>query len=237
MSLPPKKVTRKLTPSAALARLRAAFRAHLGIGTKTADALLLGASLYDKAYELSCLIETMRHLRGFTPSSSFHLIGGSKPKFRSKGGEIQRGVWPYIEMRVSSRVVAEIWVDIECLALSAWTLGKTPGNPPFGGAHELDVVLVHPNTSGRPRPDNLALGIEAKHRPFNKALLKELLGVRRETGFAGHTSTNQFAWWRPDRRLPVHPLTGIVLFCSDSSVLSYNDPTEFWGIEMVHHPF
>lgn len=68
MSPPPKKPTRKITPRAALARLKRAFRDELGVGSKTADDLLSGAALYDKAYELSCLIETMRHLKSCGPS-------------------------------------------------------------------------------------------------------------------------------------------------------------------------
>lgn len=237
MSVPPSKPTRKLTPAAALTRLKRAFRTEFGIGSKTSDDLLAGAALYDKAYELSCLIETMTYLMSCGSSVSFRLIGGSKPKFRGKGGEIQRGVWPFIEMHDVRGVIAEIWVDIECLALSAWMSVKTPGNPPYGRAHELDVVVVEPGTNGRPMPDDLKLGIEAKHRLFNKALLKELLGVRRETAYKSEDQPNSLAWWQPSRELPARPPSGIVLFCSDSGALNYADPAEFWGLEMIHHIF
>ncbi|QSR19733.1 hypothetical protein CA833_21555 [Novosphingobium sp. KA1] len=218
-------------------RLKAAFRTELGIGSRTAADLLAGARLYDKAYELSCLIETMQHLKSCGSSVSFTLIGGCKPKFRGKGGDIQRGVWPFIEMYDGSTVVAEIWVDIECLALSAWVDGKAAGNPPFGRAHELDVIVVEPGASGKPEPGALKVGIEAKHRPFNKALLKELLGVRRETAFKSDDGPNPFAWWQPGRELPAEPPSGIVLFCSDVGALNYVDPAEFWGLEMIHHVF
>lgn len=235
MSVPPRKPTRKLTPQTALARLKRAFRSELGIGSKAADDLLATAALYDKAYELSCLIETIQYLQGCGSSVSFRLVGGTKPKFRAKGGEIQRGVWPFIEMRDGSGVIAEIWVDIECLALSAWEQGNPPGNPPYGRAHELDVVVVNPGTSGRPNPSELKIGVEAKHRPFNKALLKELLGVRRETAYKWNDQANSLAWWQSSRELPAAPPSGIVLFCSDSNALNYADPTEFWGLKMIHH--
>ena len=236
MTLPPRKPTRKLTPRKALARLKGAFRSELGIGVKTADDLLAGARLYDKAYELFCLIETMRQLKSAVSSASFHLVGGAKPKFRGKGGQIQRHTWPYIEMRDGSGSIAEIWVDIECWALSAWCQGHAPGNPPYSRAHELDIVLVRPSTTGRPEPHELFLGIEAKHRPFNKALLKELMGVRRETAFKAIPQDNPFAWWRSDRRIPADPASGIVLFCSHASVHNYTGQAGFWGIEMIHHP-
>ena len=237
MSRPPKKSTRKSTPASALKRLKAAFISQFGIGTKTADDLLAGAKVYDKAYELSCVIQLMKHLQGSSSGASFQLIGGSKLQFRSSGGEIQRGLWSYIEMHQDSAVIAEIWTDIECLALSAWQEGKSAGTPPYGRAHELDVVVVEPCTNGRPDPSQLFLGIEAKHRDFNKALLKELLGVRRETAFKTAPGSNMFAWWRADRKLPADPPSGIVLFCSSTSVFNYNDPAEYWGVEMIHHPF
>jgi hypothetical protein len=237
MTIPPIKSTRKLTPIAALKRLKRAFESEFGVGTKTADGLILGATLYDKAYELSCLIETMQYLKSCGSSVSFLLVGGKELKFRGKGGDIQRGVWPFIEMREGKRVIAEIWVDIECQALSAWQVGKAPGNPPYGLAHELDVVVVEPGTSGKPTPVNLKLGIEAKHRPFNKALLKELLGVRRETAYKVAGKRNPLAWWKSNRILPSDPPSGIVLFCSDSRIEKYADPAEFWGIKMIHHTF
>jgi hypothetical protein len=237
MSRSPSTTRRKLTPEAALRRLRVAFRTQLGLGTVRATTLLTGARLYDKAYELSCLLRTMHQLQAIDPAVSFQLQNGTRLAFRGKGGPIQRGTWPYIEMRSSSVTLAEIWVDIECHALSAWMTSNSLGYPPYGRAHELDVVVVAPGASGTIPPDQLYIGIEAKHRMFTKALLKELLGIRRETAFKGVGLRNDYAWWRDDRRLPADPPSGIVLFCSSNNVTRYTDPAEFWGIEMIHHPF
>lgn len=237
MSQSPITSRRKLTPKAALRRLKSAFRAQLGLGTTRATTLLAGARLYDKAYELSCLLRTMHELQATASAVTFQLQNGTRLVFRGKGGAIQRGTWPYIEMRTHGLVQAEIWVDIECHALSAWMTGNPPVYPPYGRAHELDVVVVAPGASGTLPPDQLLIGVEAKHRGFTKALLKELLGVRRETAFKSDVTPNSFAWWRSDGLLPAHPASGIVLFCSDNSVLRYTDPAEFWGIEMIYHPF
>lgn len=228
--------TRRITPRTALNRLRRAFQRELGIGAASARGLLGGAILYDKAYELSCLTETMKALRVHMPGVSFVLRGGPALTFRTKGGPIVRGAWAFIELVEQGDVEAELWVDIECTALSAWRERKSMTTPSYGLAHELDIVLVAPGTSGRPTPDMLHIVVEAKHRPFNKALLKELLGVRRETAFKGD-DLNLFAWWIAGATIPATPPCGLVLFCSNASVIRYTDPARYWGIKMVYHPY
>lgn len=223
---------RKLTPKRALRRLKRVLRQELGISSATATGLLGGAKLYDKAYELSCVIETVKELRAQDPGRSFVLVGGSSLTFRNKGGAIQRGAWPYVEVRSQGHAVAELWVDIEFMALSAWEQSKSMSYPTYGLAHELDILLVEPKVSGRPTPEEIYLGIEAKHREFSKALLKELLGVRREMCYKSW-GMNRFAWWQPSGILPAEPASGLVLFCSGASVSSYADPATFWGLSMV----
>jgi hypothetical protein len=226
--------TRPLTPTKALARLRRAFQRHLGAG---ASRLLGTAKLYDKAYELSSLTETLDHLRGHVRGATFRLVGAKSVTFRGKGGPIDRAAWPFIEVVQSGSVIAEIWVDIECLALSTTKQKKVVSGFPYGKAHELDIIVVEPGTFGRPAPEKVLIGVEAKHRQFNKALLKELLGVRREMTFKSDPKPNPFAWWAPAGRLSANPPSGLVLFCSAPNVASYQDPADFWGIRMIHHPF
>lgn len=226
------KTKRKLTPKTALKRLRRALQQELGVSSATASGILGGAKLYDKAYELSCVIETVKQLKTQDSGRAFVLVGGSSLTFRNKGGPIDRGVWPHVEVRSQGQAVAELWVDTEFTALSAWQQRKTMSYPTYGLAHELDVILVEPQVSGRPRPDQIYLGVEAKHREFSKALLKELLGVRREMCYANRGS-NPFAWWEPSGVLPARPASGLVLFCSGASVMRYTDPADFWGIHMV----
>jgi hypothetical protein len=110
----------------------------------------------------------------------------------------------------------------------------------YGKAHELDVVLVPPGTNGFPRPADILIGVEAKHRPFNRGLLKELLGVRREmtmrvSGSHNYSAPHWFIWWSND--LPVFPPSGLVAFASSAHILRYNDPADFWGIHMQHLPY
>jgi hypothetical protein len=231
------KSKRKVTPKTALNRLKRALRQELGISSATAIGLLDGAKLYDKAYELSCVIQTVKELKAQDPSRSFVLVGGSSLTFRNKGGPIQRGAWPYVELRSNGLAVAELWVDIEFTALSAWKQNKSMSYPTYGLAHELDILLVKPKVSGRPTPQEIYVGVEAKHREFSKALLKELLGVRREMCYRSFDRNNRFAWWEPKGIIPARPASGLVLFCSGASVSNYTDPAAFWGLSMVQKTF
>jgi hypothetical protein len=233
------KSTRAHTTAGMKKKLRAAFRRHLGVDRLTAGQLLTSAKLQDKAYELGALIEVMAKLKKFRPSLDFTLEQGLSLVFRAKGGPIQRTQWPYIRIDDGGVTVGELWVDIECLAISAGPGAKTLTGYLYGKCHELDIVLVVPDTDGRPLPDEIFLGVEAKHREFNKALLKELLGVRREMTMRSepfaYPAPQWFVWWASE--LPAFPPSGLVAFCSSATVLNYAAPADFWGISMEHLPF
>jgi hypothetical protein len=221
--------------------LEKAFKAHLGIDHLTAGQLLAGAKLQDKAYELRALIAVMERLRAYRPSLSFTLIHGTSLRFREKGGPIDRTAWPYIRIDDRGATVGELWVDIECIAISAGRGAKGLTGHLYGKCHELDIVLVAPGTDDRPEPSEVHLGVEAKHRPFNKALLKELLGVRREMTMRqqwrpARPKQAWFIWWSP-MGLPANPPSGLVAFCSSDTIEKYTDPADFWGIHMEHLPF
>ncbi len=220
-------------------KLRDAFRSHLGLDRRTAGQLLASATLQEKAYELNALIEVMARLKAMRSSLSFILVHGSSLVFRAKGGPIDRAKWPYIRIDDDRGTVGELWVDIECLAISAGRAAKALTGQIYGKCHELDIVLVVPGTSQRPLPDEVLLGVEAKHRVFNKALLKELLGVRREMTMRTNPSRTRntrrwFIWWAHD--LPAQPPSGLVAFCSSNTINLYRDPADFWGIHMEYLP-
>lgn len=231
--------TRSPTSSAMKAKLRDAFRHHLGVDRLTASQLLTSAKLQDKAYELAALIEVLARLKAFRPALTFILEQGTSLVFRAKGGPIQRTQWPYIRIDDGHHVVGELWVDIECLAISAGPTAKALTGYLYGKCHELDIVLVRPGTDGRPLPEEIFLGVEAKHREFSKALLKELLGVRREMtmrqGGEHHPAPYWFIWWAA--ALPANPPSGLIAFCSSNTILKYQAPAAFWGIKMEYLPF
>jgi len=225
--------TRIIAPSDVMRILRKSFRAHLG--GHGSNPLLPPSMLYDKAYEISCMLQTMTLMQQQMGGLRYVLSVGSTLRFRAKGGPIVRSSWPFIQVYQGTRIVAEIWTDIEFLALSAWLKGELITSFPYGKAHELDIVIVRPDVGGRPKPDDIFIGVEAKHRPFNKSLLKELLGVRREMCFYNDTfaDNNEFTWC--SHTIPARPASGLLLFCSNQNVSRYNDPEDFWGIQMLHH--
>lgn len=50
--------------------------------------------------------------------------------------------------------------------------------------HEIDIVVVDAGATGRPSYQAVALGVECKsHEKFKKAIVKEVLGVKREISF------------------------------------------------------
>lgn len=231
--------TRTPTPGAVTAKLKAAFQSHLGVDHLTAGQLLAGATLQDKAYELHALIAVMRELKAQRTTLSFTLVHGTSVTFRAKGGPIDRTTWPYIRIDDQGIPVGELWVDIECLAISAGPGAKILTGYLYGKCHELDIVLVRPGTDGRPTPDEVLVGVEAKHRPFTKALLKELLGVRREMTMKrwdcqAYPDPHWFVWWSPC--LYNQPASGLVAYCSSNTINRYSAPADFWGIKMEYLP-
>ncbi|KPL66739.1 hypothetical protein SZ64_00645 [Erythrobacter sp. SG61-1L] len=230
--------TRKPTTGAIKAKLEAAFKSHLGVDRLTAGQLLASATLQDKAYELHALIAVMRELKNARPFLSFTLVHGTSVTFRAKGGPIDRTNWPYIRIDEHGSPVGELWVDIECLAISADSGAKALTGHLYGKCHELDIVLVMPETDGRPDPYEILLGVEAKDRPFTKALLKELLGVRREMTMhwkeEAYPNPYWFVWWSPS--LPAMPPSGLVAYCSSDTINKYAAPADFWGIKMEYLP-
>lgn len=234
--------TRPITPDVVKARIRRAFAHHVGPSSGRTARVLGAMTLLDRAYELACLVELLRQFKSKAHTRSFHLVGGSAVTFRQKGGPVRRSRYPYIEIRNGGSVEAEIWTNIEFTALSAThdpRGARVPAYPPRGDAHELDLVVLKTGTAdGYPTPDAIHLGVEAKCRPYGKALLKELLGVRRESAFVADPPpgvlAHAWAWWPETIR--AYPHSALVAYCNDQTILSYTQPARFYGIRMEHLP-
>ncbi|MDB5470143.1 MAG: hypothetical protein JWR84_1703 [Caulobacter sp.] len=230
-----------VSPAATTARaaIKRAFSARLVLSSAAAGGLIGQSTGQDKLYELKALLETMDRLPGRV-WKSFHLIGASSPRFRYKGGKIIRHQWPHIQMRIAGQPYAELWNNIEFASLSAIDEGRQPGYPTYADTHELDIIVTKiGQPDGYPRYDELKFGVEVKDRPYNKELLKALLGVRREMAyvFSGHGPAGvcPFAWW------PMHgpgavPDSALVAFASGGDITKYDGPEARFGLKMVHLP-
>ncbi len=134
----------------------------------------------------------------------------------------------------SSNCVAELWTDVEFLTLSYSRLGSL--SPTKGSYHELDIVIVEAGSNGRPPHSAVWLGIECKNTSYQKGLLKEILGVRRELSLVtSEPIKTKFSTW-PRPYAPANPPSCLVVFATDTAVLEYSDPGEVFGIDFIHEP-
>lgn len=233
-------MTRYPTSPAVKTRIRRAFAVHLG---RSAGTGVLGAmGKLDRAYEMRCLVEVLRRLKRARRARTFLLISSQSPTFRQKGGPLRRTRFPFIEVWDSGICAAEIWTNLECTALSAWRDPhgpRTPTHPPRGDAHELDIVILEPGVAegSYPTPDQIHLGVEAKCRPYSKSLLKELLGVRRETAYVVDPALfpglhHSWSWWGTP--IAASPQVALVAFCNNMTINNFQQPMSFYGIWMKY---
>jgi hypothetical protein len=212
-------------------RLEAAFKKHLGTPPKTVAKLVPDSITEGKLYEAYVLSRTVAKLandEGFT----LILVGGSKLKLKSAPGAINRS-YPHIELHRFGRCVAELWTDVEFLALS-YSQGAS-GSPTKGSYHELDILVVDVASQGRPPHSAVWLGIECKNTSYQKGLLKEILGIRRELSLLADPKKTKFSSW-PRALVPADPASCLVVFATDAAVLEYSAPGDVFGIDFIHEP-
>ena len=199
---------------------------------KPAELDLVPQSLTDgklyEAYVLSAVSEKLVADEGF----ALTLVNGSNLQLKSSPGPINRR-YPHIEASRAGSRTAEIWTDIEYLTLSYSKSGRT--TPRKGDYHELDIVMVDLGLAGRPGHDSVWLGVECKNTVYDKGLLKDILGVRRELSFITSTNNTNFRRW-PRRTVPAEPASCLLVYSSEPEVLGYGDPGEFFGIDFFHEP-
>jgi hypothetical protein len=214
-----------------LRKLQRAFRAYLGVSSTAAGRLVPSTVSSGKLYEahvLSLVVQRLVEDEGF----KLTLVGGPKIKLKSAPGPINRG-YPHIEMSRDGAVAAEIWTDVEFLSLSR---SLRSGPQTKGDYHELDIVVIEPGQTGRPPHNTVWLGIECKNTAgYEKSLLKEILGIRRELSLLRDGASTQFRKW-PRRLVPADPPSCLLVYATAESVNDYAEPGKVFGIDFVHEP-
>lgn len=221
-----------MTRSEIQQQLRAIFREHLGTSSAVTQSLVPDSVTDGKLYEahvLGRIVERLALVEGY----QLTLVGGTKIQLKSAPGPINRN-YPRIELRNSGVAVAELWTDVEFLSLSYASRGGA-GDITNGDYHELDLLIVEPNIVGRPRFDQVWLGVECKNTGYQKGLLKEILGVRRELSLLTSPSTTRFSIW-PRSTVPAKPPSCLMVYSTDSKVSNYEAPGRVFGIDFVHEP-
>ncbi len=188
---------------------------------------LTDGKLYE-AYILTVIAERLSEDEDF----DLTLVNGNHLELKSKGGPINRS-YPRIELSRSGTCEAEIWTDVEFLTLSFDGSGRS--TPSKGDYHELDILVVDPGLTGRPRHSSIWLGVECKNTAYDKSLLREVLGVRRELSLLQWDKQTRFGTW-PRSLVNAKPASCLLVYSSTPEVADYEDPGSLFGIDFFHEP-
>jgi hypothetical protein len=210
--------------------LRSIFGVYLGASATVTQGLVPESVSQGKLYEAYVLAQVVQHL-AMDEGFSLTLVGGTKIKLKSSPGPINRN-YPRIELRRSGLLVAELWTDVEFLTLSYALRGSGPVTK--GDYHESDILIVEAGVSGRPAHDRIWLGVECKNTGYEKGLLKEILGIRRELSLLQPGQTTKFVNW-PRSTVPAMPPVCLVVYSTDINVGEYGAPGGVYGIDFIHY--
>lgn len=220
-----------MTRDEILRKLEDAFRNYLGVAPAVTQGLVPSNVPAGKLYEahvLSLVVQRLVDDEGYRLT----LVGGPKIKLKSAPGPINRN-YPHIEMRRGGELQAELWTDVEFLSLSR---SMRSGPLTKGDYHELDIVVIERGQEGRPPHNTVWLGIECKNTTgYEKSLLKEILGIRRELSLLRDDMETPFRIW-PRPRVPADPPSCLLVYATSDSVKDYAEPGDVFGIDFFHEP-
>ncbi len=184
-----------------------------------------------EAWVLCRVIEQLVNNEGYDAV----LVESDRVVLKSAPGPINRS-YAHFELRRSGSLRFEVWTDIEFVTLSAAMRGVPSGAELPCDYHELDIVVVPHGLSGRPRHDQIALGVECKHVSYTKDMLRSLLGVRRELSLlTTPAEPTEFATW-PRDEVPAHPPSCLLACSSDRRIEDFTEPAETFGVDLRFEP-
>jgi hypothetical protein len=218
-----------MTRLEANARISAILQLYMTAADHSAFDLLpeaLTAGKLYEAYALGLIARQLVTIEGF----QLTLENGNYLPLKSSPGPINR-TYPHITLLRSGAPVAEMWTDIEFLSMSHFM--RPSGAPQRGEYHELDIAIVDPGLTGRPRHDHIWLAAECKNTGYHKGLLKEVLGVRRELSLLSEPTQTHFDTW-PAPMLACNPASCLLVYSTDPAVHEYSRPGEVFSIVFVH---
>jgi hypothetical protein len=197
--------------------------------SETLTGLVPDAVKAGKAYEALVFALVCERLRKLE-HCDLVLVGANKVALKSSPGPINHN-YPHVDVLKNGAVIARIWTDVEFTALSCFRSQKIASLA--GEYHELDIAVVRPDSQSRPLPDEVLIGVECKNTSYAKNLLREVLGVRRELSLLSAHEVTGFAHW-PTARVPAHPPSCLLVFCTDANVSAYDAPGDCFGIIFEH---
>lgn len=195
---------------------------------RKADSTNLKELTDGKLYELFVLGQVLRQLR----ARGFRIkFIGTTLEFKAAPGFIDAND-PHFEIFSpgASAPDFKLYTDIEFR-----TLGSSMSNDPGASSyHELDIVIVRAEATGRPRFDQVALGVECKSTAkFKKSILKEVLGVRRELSLLSDDQLSALSRFEDveTKQVPADPPSEFWLAHIDPSGSLYESSPRMFGIQ------
>jgi hypothetical protein len=217
-----------------LAQAKAKVDAIIGkyVSGAPASTLIPPKAVAGKVYEavvLGYLIENFVALERLR----FRLVGGTQIYLKTSPGPINVS-YPHFAVYRDKAHVANMFTDVEFLTLSCALVGNnTPTSA--GDLHELDILIVNKSARRYPKPDEVWLGVECKHTSFEKNLLREALGIRRELSVLTELKPTAFSKW-PTMMVRANLPSSLLVCSSDPRIYRYSSPGPFFGIDFHHVP-
>lgn len=217
-------------------RIRSLFGSYKGVLHRPERAWLNGLTK-GKVYELYCLSNVVESLRvdyGYTMR-----FVGSSIVFKMKGGPIRPADPHFVVSDVTGSDLFKVFTDIEFETLGKH-LATASGSSPVtdrSAYHELDIVVVNYNASGRPTVGEIALGVECKAQKFKKSIVKEILGVRREMSFVSGNVRSALSALSPRSYVvdvPANPPSEYWLAYTAADGRHYVQSPQSFGIRFIH---
>lgn len=198
------------------------------------DHKTLNALKYGKVYELYVLAELLKDLqnRGFV----IQLASGTTLKFKGSPGKVNPNETHFRVTAPNTPHRSEFWVfvNIEFQTLGS-TLTPIADNSRL---HELDIAVTSTECSPYPDISEIAMGIECKSTAagFEKSLVREALGLRRELSFLGPPQRSLLSIPGTKRHVSVPACPPIELWLAycDPKGNKYKGSPAVFGVELRH---
>lgn len=215
-------------------RITKLLRKYLPSSQQQANTLVPDSLKSGKLYEvyvLGLIAKELTEKEGY----QLKLINSNKVRLKASPGPINSS-FPHIEVWKNGQHKGDIWTDVEFVALSH-SLSGVSTDPNRGQYHELDIVLVPPGTIDRPAAKDIYLAVECKNTGYQKNLLREILGVRRELSLYRSQPEKHilFSNW-PSPTVPAHPASCLLVYSTDSKVHDFEAPGSIFGIKFYYEP-
>lgn len=175
-----------------------------------------------RMYELVVLSHLIDHLtkRGFR----FRFVG-KVLELKEKPSQIKPTDAYFEGTHRQTGQKIKVYTDVEVRGLSCAN--------DLSAYHEVDIVVVDPSVVGRPKCDQIYLGVECKSGAFGKSIIKEALGVKRELSLlTGSRISALSKISRGSVTVPSRPAIEFWLAHFDPKGYQYRNGPAFFGIDV-----